>query len=137
MTTMTSNDIRVGVSHAVSNAVYNTDPARIQASIRDYMERQLARHLVVNKVEEHVEEYHRMYRLDLYAADPETFWRIVQEEAMKLEARRPIDPFARDVDAMRTAIAIYCREELGEIDFEDDAHAIKHFTDKYREENYR
>jgi len=44
-----------------------------------------------------------------------------------------LEPDVRDRDALYAAICVYCREEHGEIDWENDQHAVTWFLARYYE----
>ena len=84
---MTTEDIRICASFCASKREYMEDPGRWDA----YAEDHLMKHIAFLLQKEHSElimtEDRAERRIDLYAASPELFWKIVNQEAEKIAMR--------------------------------------------------
>ena len=79
-----NNDIHFGATFRVSIEEDLFDHQRTKERAIQDLRRHLADILTRRKVETKREESFVEYRLDIYAASPETFWEIVHKEAQDI-----------------------------------------------------
>ena len=80
-------DIQCSVVRRVSMAEYESNPDRTRHIVNDYLRKTMADFIIKEKAKELNDDFYKEYRLDLYVATPNEFWKIVEREAHEIASR--------------------------------------------------
>ena len=75
------NDILISANYIIDQRLVEENRSWVESIAKDAIVQQVARHIASKYIEQHSEGYHIEFRLEVCAASPKEFYKLIRDEA--------------------------------------------------------